>query len=374
MVSGPFIFRIMEQTKKPTKSLTEEKKWLATSEHIGRNIPYCEHLCEEYNYLWVEQKGFNITPIKRDIRRHVQLWIKNTPGKKVVATIQRLNPAARQHLLEIMPIQYRGFFETRDGQFPIEFSSPIPFLSMEKKYGTTFQITKTIRKRYGRNILEIKNTICTPEDGKVFIALNQIRKHNNVELTDQYTIHFRTSFTEIAKELGKTQPYSKSTHEGIFHSLERLRSITLTWRNGKRFYIGGLLHSATNLKPDNDHCIDICQDRFFSDLMLYQFNGFKCLQFYYHLPGRLANLFLFLNRFQSFNQYGTFDSQRWHLQIQDIYDLAGLHSPINAPTMAYILYDFKKLLKEAKKRKLIKSYSMADRHLLIGNEQKQRPD
>ena len=99
---------------------------------------------------------------------------------EIIETINNLDPAAIIHLRELMPLQYRGFFEDQGGHFPYELCCPIPFLPIEKKYGMEYQLTKPIIKHFGKNItLKISGTLCSPEAGKTYVALNQIRKRKS---------------------------------------------------------------------------------------------------------------------------------------------------------------------------------------------------
>jgi hypothetical protein len=347
--------------------LTEEQKWLATAENIGRNIPYLRYLTEEFNEFWCED-DFDITPIRMEIRQRMREWMKFTPEADIIETISYLDPAARNHLLEIMPLQYRGFFEYQGGQFPIELCCPIPFLPIEKKYGVNYQITKPIKKQFGKNTLEISGTLCNPEAGKTWVALNQIRKRKVGQLYDGTILSFRTSFTEICRELGKNKPGASNVQEGIIHNLEQLRGISITWRNGRQFYVGGLIHLATNLRIEDCRDVQIYQDRFFIDQILNQFIGIKDVGVYYSLRGKGANLYLFLNNFESFRKYDTFNSKKWHWKYNDVYDMAGLKSPLSKPTEKFMLDDLTQHLEEFRRRHIIKNHSYTDEgHLLINH-------
>lgn len=340
-----------------TLGMTEEQKWLVSAQNIARVMPYCEDITDNYDWHIDDEC---IIELQRDLRRRIRYAIKNSSEKEIVEAVKRLNPAARRHLAEIMPIQYRGFFEFEGGQLPIALGCPIPFLPLEKRYGVNFQITKPIKKQFGNNTWEIRGTLCNPEAGKVWIALNQIRKRRYNEVIEGTILHYRTTLKEICQELGKGKPGASNVQECIIHSLEQLRGISITWRNGKQFYIGGLIHSATNVREDDERNINIYQDRFFIDQMIDQFIGITNTNIYYSLRGKGANLYLFLNRFKSFNQYNWFDSKTYHLKYTDVYNLAGLQSPIKTPSHKFIVDDLSNQLDEFVDRGIIRRYSIRE--------------
>ena len=265
-----------------------------------------------------------------------------------------------------MPLPYRSFFEDQGGQFPIELSCPIPFLPIEKKYGYNYQLVKPIVKHFGKDItMEIRGTLCNPEAGKVWVALNQIRKRSRaVSYFDHTLLRFETTFTEICRELGKQNPTASNVHEGILHSLEQLSGLQITLHYRGDIYIGGLIHSATILKEDDNRKIYIYQNRFFADQMLKQFIGINT-DIFYSLRGKSSNLYIFLNNFKTFREEGRFNSEDWHRKYWEIYDMAGLKSPLSHPNKRFMYRDLIACLEELTDNRRMINYEITEKSFLI---------
>jgi len=359
----------MERTN---KSLSPEEKWIATADHLSRHVPGCERLAD-YRDDWIMNRDNPeaIKQIKRDINYLVRTWMRGAGEDEIRQTVATLNPAAREHIKQLMPLHRRGWFEHRGGQFPIELSVPMIFRSIEKQNLSNVAIRRPITISWGKNRIEIKNNYCTADDIKVWVATNQIRKRSRVRKVDRYIITYETRFVDIAKELGKNNPYSKSAHDSILHSLERSRGMTMTHYEGTRFkHLGGLLHSATDLEEDSTGLIEIHQDSYWFELMNLQFTGID-EKILYSLPGKQAVFYVFLSRFRSFNKFGNFNSEEYNLTISGVYDLAGLKSPFKEPDMSYIRYDMKQQLEGLQHAGIVKkSFDTTDDMLVIGDKKK----
>ncbi len=311
---------------------TEEIKWMNTARHLSKVIPNCETLAND-RYGWKEQcdESHHIIPtIKKAIKQSVSEWIRSTSAQEVIDTVKQINLPARKHLVKVLPIQYRGFFEYQGGQFPIELSCPIPFFPYEKRLGEKVHVSKIVME-YGETRIIVSHILCKPDDLKGWVALNQIRKRGLCKVTEgEDAIIIRTSFADIAKELGIINPWDKNVRKGIREMLDRLRTMSLSWEKGKgknmKFHDGGLLHLTTNLDEDTDGNLKILMDRFFTDLLMPQFNGFdeKVL---FNLSGRQVNLYIYLNRDMAFNKFGEFNSRNFNQSYIDVYRNASLHSP-----------------------------------------------
>ena len=127
----------------------------------------------------------------------------------------------------------------------------------------------------------------------------------------------------------------------------------MTWQNKERYYVSRVLHSATNLNEDDYRDIQICQDRFFFDQMSTKISNIK-EETFYSLRGKSSNLYLFLNGFETFRKWGTFNSETWHWRFDNVYDMAGLKSPLSEPSERYILNDMNNLFDEFRDRRINK--------------------
>ena len=344
-----------------SRFLNDDEKWLATSEHLSKVIPGFEVYISEYDG-W-GSKDIDITSLQEDIRSEIEFWISNTPDEEIIETVKNINLPARKHLVQILPLWCRGFFEDQGGQFPIELSCPIPFFPYEKRLGKKVQVPQVIMK-YGNTRITVQGTICKPDDLKGWVALNQIRKREQCEVSEgKRAIIVRPSFSDIAKELGSAEPWHPKVHKRIREMLMRLRSMSLSWEKGRgnkmKFYDGSLLHLTTNLSADNDGKLEIHMDRFFLELLMPQYNGFdeKVL---YGLSGRQINMFIYLNRDERFNNSGCFNSRDYNQKYYDVYRNASLHSP--APiskqlSLAKIKSDLKTVLRSLKSKGIITKYS-----------------
>ena len=369
----------MRRTIKADLPEKERKRWLSTAEHVGRIIPGCEHLKSEYSDFWspgLEPFPEDLKQIKKDIKESVGWWLDHEIDEEDInCWIKQLNPKAKNQLLKIMSPQHRGFFETNKGQFPWDLAVPIPFIPLQKQFrNKTNTISNPIRRVHGKTSLIIEGNIATPEDATKFVALNQIRKRSRVHLLDENVLSFITSDYEIARELGKKGPSLYCGKDGeIIQSLRRLRSMTIHWEKGDQYYDGGLLHIFTNLKDTNK--LKIYLDRFFLYRMFNQFIGinYNKLVKFYSLPGKQVNLFLFLSRFKSFNQYGTWDGHRWGMDIARVYELASLRNPnkTNIPRY-FIRHDLMRQLKGLYDKGFIKKDGKIDEddYLIIGEKDK----
>ena len=218
--------------------------------------------------------------------------------------------------------------------------------------------------KYGDTRIIVRSFLCKPDDLKGWVALNQIRKRGQCEVTEgKRAIIIRPSFTDIAKELGVAEPWHPNIHKSIRQMFDRLRTMSISWEKGKgknmKFYDGGLLHLTTNLDEDTAGHLEIHMDRFFIDLLLPQFNGFdeKVL---YSLSGRQVNLYIYLNRDMGFNKLGKFNSRNFNQSYIDVYQNASLHSPapISKPlSQGKIKTDLKTVLKGLKNKGAISRYA-----------------
>lgn len=366
----------MKQTK---SKYTESEKWMMTAEHIGSKIPYCIDL-KDYKIDWMMNKDDpEIIPlIQRRIRRRVCQWIVNTPEDEVAYAARQLNPAARIHLCQILPLRFHGFFEFPGGQFPKFLALPAVFFSIEKKRRGENMILDNLTKRAFDREVVIKGPMCTGEHLKLVIALNQIRKRTlgNVEMDGKLRmIRYRMDYTELAEELDIPNPTHNRTHQYLQAMLEQLRAMTIVWtKTGRKLasYIGGFIHVASILEEDSAYEIEIVQDTIFLHLMEKQFIGIpeKDLKTFYHLPGKSVLLYMFLSTYESFNRFGYFNSKQYHMTIFDIYEYSGMQNPFTINDKATIRKLLKAELENLVKQKLISKYSIDGDVLLIGERQK----
>lgn len=307
--------------------LNETEQWIVTAEAIG---------VSEYSLEWSTYKDdLDIIPeIQESIIGKVTDEI-DMYNEDFIKSISKLHPSARTKILQIIPLEYRGFFEYEHGQFPIELSCPIPFFPYEDRLGERVVLTKQIILRYGKSVIKVRNILCKPDDIKVWVALNQIRKKNLCLVNEEKrTIILHVQYSDIAKELGYQNPWTERVHKIIRSRLERLREMSLVWECGRKFYSGALLGILTNLDCDSENNIEIHMDKFFIELMKIQFNGFNEKQLY-SLSGKPVNIFIYLNRDKGFNKFGVFDSRKYNQKVYDIYDLIGLQNPMSEPLSNY---------------------------------------
>jgi hypothetical protein len=171
----------------------------------------------------------------------------------------------------------------------------------------------------------------------------------------------------------KTNPYSESTRDAIWKSLERLRGviITLTNRKGKRT-LGGILDGAMELDENSSFDLEIFLDRTLID-MVKEGCASLDLEVYFKLPPKEANLYTYLQRQKTFNRYGFLS----RVNIEKVYHVAGLGG-LNSENKAksQIRYELREILKKLQKKKIIKKFSIQNDMLQIysGEKKDDSPD
>jgi hypothetical protein len=270
-----------------------------------------------------EPEDSDIPEIERDITFFIRRWCIEAPEKEIVRDISNLHGAARNTLRRLAPERFKGFFEDVIRGLPNQVTAPTPFLVIGTDQGSWFGIKKPIVLRYGKTSIKVQGTALKAQDGQLTFALLRMVKRKKI-IRQEKTISFQTTVTEIAKVLLKKNPYDHNVHETIWSGLERLRGcvLTLTDEKGLRT-LGGILSSAQELK-DHDHDgvgkgLTIYLDRDFLNLFEDGFTGLDP-DIYFNLSPKEANLYLYLQRQQVFNQGKVLHGKG----IEHIYKTAGL--------------------------------------------------
>ncbi|MCF8307429.1 MAG: hypothetical protein K9I68_00315 [Bacteroidales bacterium] len=341
----------MKRTKQPTKKKTELQKYLSTLYQVSKYFENCNELYSKYEDLWqtTDNDTQSIEAIKTDMKKGINRFIRAHHEKDVVDIAKKFNPQARRLIKPLIKPQYKGFFETDYKGLPNDFVAPTPFLCLNKREGKFIELSQPLERKYGLTTMEIKGTALTAEDAKTTLALLLIKRMKKTEI-NRKNIYFTTTMTEIGQMLQKANPYDKKTKEAIWNSLERLRGcvITLKNKNGKRM-IGGILDGAVELEEDSSFEIEIFMDKNFVDLIDEGYPFMKP-EIYFKLPSREANIYYFLMRQKSFNQYGRLSN----IGIRKMYELTGLGGlQSEQKSMANIRFEIKTTLNKLMKRGLI---------------------
>jgi hypothetical protein len=167
---------------------------------------------------------------------------------------------------------------------------------------------------------------------------------------------FTTTYKEIAKVLGKKNPWAASTKEAVFKGLTRLNDCRMTLTNEKGLRtLGGILTGAREeLEEDSSLEIRIHLDRDFVELID---EGYTQLDpdIYFKSTPVQANLYLFLRHQREFSNNGRLERP---ISIFKIYEYAGLGGINSERPDKYKRRIIKKGLEGLKKRSIIGSYSI----------------
>ena len=357
----------MERSKYSRPNINEVEKWMLTAQSIG---------ISEYTECWTNfSNDYEIIPeIQEAIICVIEDWANSLNKINFMALIndiEKTNHSAYIQIISILPDKFKRLFRTKKvfpgGQLPIELCCPIPFFPYERKLGERVYLKQPIVRNYGEIKIEIHNILCKPDDLKCYVALNQILKDNPEDLYiyDDH-IFFRTTYTDIAKELGYNNPWDSSLHEQIRRKLERLCDMRIRLKTKKMNKYSSLLLDTCELEEDSSFTIKIAMSKMFLDLMQLQFIGFDEKELY-QLTGKLVNLYIYLNRDKNFNKNGFFNSKAYKQHYWDIYENASLRSPFSKPITRHKIYlELSKLLDELENKKIIDSHKFHESYLRIG--------
>jgi hypothetical protein len=360
-----------EIMKKEKPVDVEVRALLSTMNQVASRIPGCEFLASEYVEKWTSNDATEeeLKEMRMDIKKPVHLWMKDEDEEKIVNVVKTLHPACRSTLYGLVRKQFRSFFESTYKALPNDFAAPTPFLVMERSAGNWIQLDKPIILKRGRTKIEIKGTALKAEDGWTTFALLLLTRQKKLEITRK-NVYFRTTIIEIAKTMLKTSnPYSKSTRNAIWSSLERLRGSVLTLINPKGLRtLGGILDGAMELEEDSNLEVGIYLDRNFIELID---EGYIKLdpEIYFKLSPSQANLYAYLQRQESFNQYGCLNP----VSIEKVIDasgLRGLHPENKTKSMKRCI--LKHALEGLQKKEVVSKFTIKDDKLKITSKRKKK--
>lgn len=353
--------------RSPTARKIKPDRLLVTAEYLSRNLPCCYTLREEFDFdyggLWEFPLDDDMArKLRTSVRKRLNSWLRKADKDEILEMVSQLDPACFDVIRGCINIRFRGFFEHFGQALPNALAAPSPFLLLPRNDdGQTGG--RAVTRQYGKTTMEIDGTLLHAEDLGLTVALNFIRNRNKVQITEK-NVAFKTSLTEIARELRKRDPYARTTKKAIRRGLKRLRTCGLTLTNERGgFYIGGILDGAMRIEEGED--VTIYMDRVFIRLFDAGYVSIKDPDVFFRLSPKAQLVLTYLRRQRTFNSAGYLSP----VSIAKVADYSGL----SGKTIRRPEWEKRRrvvdALDELRPHGLIGRYAIEDGKLKISNAQ-----
>lgn len=352
--------------RSPTERKIKPDRLLTTAEYLSRNVPCCYTLREEFDFdyggLWEFPLDDDMArKLRTSVRKRLNSWLRKADEAEILKLRNRLDPACVRAMRNYIHIGFRGFFEHSGQAIPHALAAPSPFLLLHRSDAQT--TNRSLIRQYGETTMKIGGVLLHAEDLALTVALNFIRNRSKVRITEK-NVTFKTSLTEIAKEMRKGNPYSRTTKEAIHCGLKRLRGCGLTLTNKRGdFYIGGILDGALHIEDGND--LTIYMDRIFINLFDAGYVSISDRDEFFSLTPKGQLLLTYIKRQQTYNEAGYLLA----VSIAKVADHSGLSgAKIDCPEWMK-RHRVDDAADELHQRGIIGSYKIEDGKLTISSAQ-----
>lgn len=356
--------------KRSTKYLSEPEKLLSTFHTLNRRFPQYPGIADLDGYDWAEYRSDDddtLSDLEEAFEEHLNKFLELASDSQIrrffmsLRNEEKLQPA-KIHVRNTIPDKFEKYGPKRLKGVPRSFTTPLfPFPSVRRNSGAMLQLSKPLIKNSDGTSLTVKNVALFPRDMKTLVALTEIMKRQPLESYGSAFISFRTTITDILEEMGVSNPRAKAVRDGLWNSLERMRSCTITWADKKgRRNTGGILSKARELEEDSSLEVEIFLDVDF--LKIYK-GGFSNLdkKALYHMSDREIVMYMFFDGKLRYKQTGKFNIDVLELYDQITIEMDGTNRPEYKKR-----YQMKELIERCQEIGIIGKYSFnKDKELRI---------
>jgi len=348
--------------------ITNPKTFLAVAYVLHKRLPDFPDLIEvEWwldEYMMDEEPEF--VPVLKELIVDEFLEYVNRYGLDRVKEwcVYRLEKHTLRSLQRIMPEGWRGIFETFDGQIPALLDDPANPFVVCRTQDNMMQDQPRILSKYGIR-MEVTGSVITAHDKKVFVALNQLRKNQLVNVVESdHCIHMQCDFADLARELQIKHPHTTTTRRAIWSSLRRLFKVCIEYESASLSYLDNLVYKAVwnRAKNRRGSQLEILLSAQMVKLFNKSYNTIprEHLPDYMTLPDRAANLYTYLIGRKHLKEGYAWNSRKAGLTMREFWVISGMSNPMREEEDWYIRREIRKALRTLQMREMVAAWSMSD--------------
>jgi len=344
-----------------------DKQLLSICENLGKTIPGCQHLIDEYKDFW--SPGFAMDDsvrkeIRRDIKESIAKWIKATPEDEILRMLISLNPKTKAWLAyprNVLPTAYRYFFRQGEpfARMPNDIVAPNIYLATSDREGNFIRLRKPLVRRYKSTTVQIIGNVVTAYDALLTASLLLFKNEKKLSMSEE-SIAFNTTLRELSGTVEWNNPYAQNSLRAVWNSLLRLAGVVLEiTKPGKRI-ICHILNEAQHLYSleesdgslNGEAVLRIFLGRSFLELEEEHFTKVDI-----DIMQRLKNkaralcMYLFLAR-----QHGFYSGPKYRIGFEKLHDYAGLRP--EGKSTAQIRFEVNTTLDHLKEQEVIRRHQI----------------
>ena len=351
---------------------------LRTIRRVSEEIPDFEKLEEDWSWLGGEDLGHDLSDETRDLHRAfkkaLNRWLHRTSEEEILETKGRLDTETLKVFRRLARPEYEGLWQPPNQDIPNRLCVPSPFFLVNRRQSKlTHGEMITTTRQYGKTKLTLSGPVLQFHDAQVMVAViqfkNRIKLHmakpievqyNKTRIPKTVVLRVENGLAGLAKEMNKSNPWSRSTQKAICNSLDRLVAFKFTLTTPSHVTIGHFLNRVDWDKDESKELV-LQFDRQFLELYNEGFQQIKQLEAYYQLPNKAGLLFHYVNPQREFNQGGRLNA----ISIKKLCHISGLDGG-NSDLENYKLVNrVREAAKELHERGMIGKYSVTDKKFVI---------